>query len=116
MSERTAYLAADDHKLGAIVVEIKDAKTFFYRRVEIDPKTGSFSDLNKKYHADGRVELIRAELVQQPDWHVLSTDPKFKKAAKEVVALVKPKIMTLEDFLDGSRSILTSATTSFSAP
>lgn len=101
MSERTAYLAEDDHKLGAIVVELKNSKTFFYRRVEIDAKTGAFSDLNKKYHADGKVESIRAELVQQPDWHVLSTDPTFKKAAKEVVTLVKPKIMTLEDFFDG---------------
>lgn len=101
MSERTAYLAEDDHKLGAVIVEIKDSKKFFYRRVEIDVKTGAFCDINKKYHADGRVEGIRAELVQQPDWHVLSTDPVFKKAAKEIVSLVKPKIMTLEDFFDG---------------
>lgn len=101
MSERTAYLANDDHQLGAIIVEIKDARIFFSRRVEIDPKTGAFTDINKKYHADGRVESVRADLVQQPDWHVLSTDPTFKKAAKEVVSLVKPKIMTLEDFFDG---------------
>lgn len=101
MSERTAYLADDDHQLGAVIVEIKDSKIFFYRRIEIDPKTGAFCDINKKYHADGRVESVRAELVQQPDWHVLSTDPQFKKAAKEIVALVKPKYMTLEDFFDG---------------
>lgn len=101
MSERTAYLASDDHKLGAIIVEIKDSKKFFARRVEIDAKTGAFCDLNKKYHADGRVEKIQAELVQQPDWHVLSTDPKFKAAAKTVVELMKPKFMTLEDFFDG---------------
>lgn len=101
MSERTAYLADDDHKLGAIIVEVKDAKSFFYRRVQIDPKSGSFCDINKKYFADGRVEKIQAELVQQPDWHVLSTDPKFKSAAKEVVHAVRPKYMTLEDFLDG---------------
>lgn len=101
MSERTAYLADDDHKLGAIIVEIKDSKTFFSRRIQIDQKTGAFCDLNKKYHADGRVEKIQAELVQQPDWHVLSTDPKFRAAAKQVVEIVKPKIMTLEDFFDG---------------
>lgn len=101
MSERTAYLADDDHKLGAIIVEIKDSRIFFSRRIELDPKTGAFTDLNKKYFADGRVETITAELVQQPDWHVLSTDPKFRKAAHEVVSLVKPKFMTLEDFFDG---------------
>lgn len=101
MSERTAYLADDDHKLGAVIVEIKDSKIFFYRRIEIDAKTGAFSDINKKYFSDGRVEKIKAELVQQPDWHVLSTDPKFRKAAKQVVSIVKPKYMTLEDFFDG---------------
>jgi uncharacterized protein YxjI len=101
MSERTAYIADDDHKLGAVIVEIKDAKIFFYRRVEIDPKTGAFCDINKKYLADGSMHYVSAELVQQPDWHVLSTDPKFKKAAKEVVSAVKPEWMTLEDFFDG---------------
>lgn len=101
MSERTAYLADDDHKLGAIIVEIKDSKIFFYRRVEIDAKTGAFSDLNKKYFSDGSVEKITAELIQQPDWHVLSTDPKFRKAAKEIVSAMKPKYMTFEDFFDG---------------
>lgn len=101
MSERTAYLADDDHKLGAIIVEIKDSKVFFARRIEIDPKSGSFCDLNKKYHADGSVEKITAELIQQPDWHVLSTDPSFRKAAKEIVGIMKPDFMTLEDFLDG---------------
>jgi hypothetical protein len=101
MSERTAYLAEDDHMLGAVIVEVKDSKKFFARRIQIDPKTGSFRDINKKYNADGTVETVRAKLVQQPDWHVLSTDPKFRKAAKEVVSIVKPEFMTLEDFFDG---------------
>lgn len=101
MSERTAYLADDDHKLGAIIVEIKDSKKFFTRRIEIDAKTGAFYDLNKKYSSDGLVEKSSAELVQMPDWHVLSTDPIFRKAAKQVVSLVKPDFMTFEDFFDG---------------
>lgn len=101
MSERTAYIANDDHKLGAIIVEVKDSKIFFYRRVEIDAKTGAFSDLNRKYFADGSVTSIKAELVQQPDWHVLSTDPTFRKAAKEVTQLMQPEFMTFEDFFDG---------------
>jgi hypothetical protein len=101
MSERTAYLADEDHKLGALIVEIKDSKKFFVRRIEIDAKTGAFCDLNKKYHADGQVEKINAELVQQPDWHVLSTDPIFRKASKQIVSLVKPDFMTFEDFFDG---------------
>lgn len=102
MSERTAYIAEEEHKFGAIIVEVKDSKVFFYRRVQIDPKTGSFCDLDTKYNPNGSTQRIRAELVQQPDWHVGSTDPSFKKAAKEIVSLVKPDYMTLEDFFDGA--------------
>lgn len=101
MSERTATLADEDHQLGAVIIEIKDSRVFFSRRIQIDPKTGSFSDLNKMYHADGSVTNIQAELVQQPDWHVLSTCPEFRAAAKEVVELMKPEFMTFEDFFDG---------------
>ena len=101
MSDRTAYLANEDHKLGAIIVEIKDNRTFFYRRIEIDPKTGAFTDINKQYFADGSMKKVTAELDQLPDWHCMSTDPTAKKAFKEVVEATKPKYMTLEDFFDG---------------
>ncbi len=101
MSERTAYLASDDHKLGAIIVEIKDNRTFFYRRIQIDSRTGAFTDINKKYFPDGSMERVGAELAQLPDWHTLSVDPKAKKAFKEIVSITKPKYLTLEDFFDG---------------
>lgn len=101
MSERTAELAELDHTLGGIIVEIKNGKIFFARFVQINEKTGSFTDLNKKYNADGTVETVRADLVQTGDWHVLSTDPSTRKMAKEIVELVKPKYLTFEDFFDG---------------
>lgn len=101
MSERTGYLADQDHTLGAIIIEIKNGRIFFYRQVQFEPKTGAFCDLDKKYYANGKVEKIQAELVQLGDYHVLSTDPVAKKMAKEICELVKPKYLTLEDFLDG---------------
>lgn len=101
MSERTAELAELDHTLGGIIVEIKNGKIFFARYVQINEKTGSFTDLNKKYNADGTVETVRADLVQTGDWHVLSTDPATRRMAKEIVDLVKPKYLTFEDFFDG---------------
>lgn len=101
MSERTAYLAEQDHTLGAIIVEIKNGKTFFFRNIEFEAKTGAFCDLDKKYHASGKVEKITAELVQLGDYHVLSTDPLAKKMAKEIVEMTKPDYMTVEDFFDG---------------
>jgi hypothetical protein len=101
MSERTAYLADLDHVLGALIVEVKNNKTFFVRQVQFEKKTGAFCDLNKKYYPDGNVEDITAELVQLGDYHVMSTDPQAKQMGKEIVELVQPDYMTVEDFLDG---------------
>lgn len=101
MSERTASLAELDHTLGGIIVEIKNGRIFFARHVQIDPKTGSFTDIDRKYNADGSVEKVTADLVQTGDWHVLSTDEDTRRIAKEIVDTVKPKYLTFEDFFDG---------------
>lgn len=101
MSERTASLAELDHTLGGIIVEIKNGRIFFARHVQIDPKTGSFTDVDRKYNADGTVEKVTADLVQTGDWHVLSTDEDTRRVAKEIVDVVKPKYLTFEDFFDG---------------
>lgn len=101
MSERTASLAELDHTLGGIIVEIKNGRIFFSRHVQIDPKTGSFTDIDRKYNSDGTVEKVTADLVQTGDWHVLSTCPETRRIAKEIVETVKPKYLTFEDFFDG---------------
>ena len=44
MSERTAYLAKNDHVMGGIVVEIVDDTYFHFRQVQAE-KNGSFVDL-----------------------------------------------------------------------
>lgn len=101
MSERTASLAELDHTLGGIIVEIQNGRIFYARHVQIDPKTGSFSDVDRKYNADGTVEKVQADLVQTGDWHVLSTCPITRRIAKEIVEATKPTYLTFEDFLDG---------------
>lgn len=101
MSERLAYMADQDHTLGALIIEIEDERIFYSRPVQFEKKTGAICDLDKKYHANGKVEKITAELIQFGDYHVLSTDPEAKKMGKDLVELLKPDYLTLEDFLDG---------------
>jgi hypothetical protein len=101
MSERTASLAELDHTLGGIIIEVKNGRIFFARHVQIDPKTGSFTDIDRKYNADGSIDKVTAELVQTGDWHVLSTCPVTRRIAKEIVAVTKPDFLTFEDFFDG---------------
>lgn len=101
MSERLAYLAEADHVYGGIIIEVKNNKIFHMRNFRIDPKSGAFCDIDTKYHPNGKIEKVTAELVQIPDYHVLSTDPVAKQVAKDIVEAVKPDYMTLEDFFDG---------------
>ncbi len=101
MSERTASIADHDHQIGAIVVEIKDKKRFFFRQLQMESKNGSFIDLDTKYFADGRIIKSEAALVQLGDYHVGDTDPAAKKIAKELCDLMQPDYLTVEDFFNG---------------
>ncbi|MCG3175441.1 MAG: hypothetical protein MOGMAGMI_00370 [Candidatus Omnitrophica bacterium] len=101
MSERTSYLANADHVLGAIIVEIENSDIFHFRQIQIEPKTGDFYDLDKKYTSDGKIIKSRAALVQLGDYHVGETDTLAKQVAKDICALVQPKYLTLEDFFNG---------------
>lgn len=101
MSERLAYMATKDHNLGGMIIEIEDDRIFYARPFQFEPKTGAFCDFDKKYHANGKVEKVTAELIGAGDWHTMSTDPKARQMTKSLVELMKPDYLTLEDFLDG---------------
>lgn len=101
MSERTAYLAEFDHKLGAIVVELDSNEMYHFRQLQAEPKTGNFVDLGDYYKPNGEVDKLFAEAFKLGDWHAGETDPTAKKAWKEVCDLVKPKLLILEDLFNG---------------
>lgn len=106
MSGRTAYIAEHDHKLGAIVVEIKDDKQFYFRTIEFEAKNGSFYDIDCKYYADGSIYKYNgkdhtADLFQFGDYHVGDTDPMAKAVGKAVCDRIRPKYITVEDFFNG---------------
>lgn len=101
LADRTAKIAEEDHKLGAIVVEIKDDQTFFYRPIQFNPETGAFTDLDTQYFPNGKTAKVSAELVQFGDYHVLSTCPDAKRGGINLVNRLKPDFLTVEDFFDG---------------
>lgn len=101
MSERTSYIANEDHVLGAIIVEIENNEIFHFRQVQINEKTGEFYDLDKKYSPNGKVTQSKATLVQLGDYHVGETDPLAKQVAKDICDLVQPTYLTVEDFFNG---------------
>lgn len=99
MSQRTAYIAENDHVLGAVIVEIADDQIYHFRQIQADAK-GIFYDLGKQYSPDD-IKQVRPEAFVLGDWHSGSTDPNARKAWEEVAKELKPKKIILHDAFDG---------------
>ena len=104
MSNRTAYIADKDHKLGALIVNVENNKLFHFRQVQAD-ETGAFADLGRLYEADGSVSAYAPEALVLGDWHSGETDPvaagAFVFNADSLTALTKPKSVFIHDGFDG---------------
>lgn len=99
MSQRTAYIAKNDHVLGAVIVEIVDNKYYHFRQIQSDSK-GAFYDLGVRYTASSETK-VRPEAFVLGDWHAGSTDPQARAAWTEVSKLTRPKRIILHDAFDG---------------
>ena len=101
MSGRTSYIAENDHVLGAIIVEVKNNKEFFFRQIQADEKTGSFPDCSIKYNPDGSVEEFCPTAIVWGDYHSGETDQNVKRVTKELIMATRPQDMIMHDFFDG---------------
>jgi hypothetical protein len=97
--KRTDYLAEQDHKLGAIVVEIEDNTYFHFRQVQLD-KDGGFTDLGKRY--SDKVEDNAAEALVMGDLHSGYTDPTVLKCWLDVAKETNCKRVVIHDGFDGT--------------
>jgi hypothetical protein len=104
MSHRTAYIADVDHKMGAIVVNVENNKTFHFRQLQAD-ETGAFADLGKLYKADGSVETYAPQALVLGDWHSGETDATAAEAfvfgKDSLAALTKPTEVFIHDGFNG---------------
>lgn len=101
LRNRIGMIANEDHKLGGLIIEIEDGY-FWIRQVQFNPKNGSFIDMGKRYHADGRVTEERAEAFKMGDCHPGFHDPVALEATYKLWDIIKPKRIFLEDFFDGA--------------
>lgn len=103
MSDRTAYIAHNDHIMGGIIVEVVSDKLFHYRQVQADSK-GAFIDLGIQY-SGSETKAVRPEALVLGDWHAGETSQyareAFVSSSSSVVSLLKPKRIILHDFFDG---------------
>lgn len=100
MSERTAYIADHDHVMGAVVVEIKDSRHFFFRQLQAET-SGSFVDLGSYYQPDEIGTMMPIAFVLG-DYHAGETDPTAEKIWLEVCNLLPPDYVVFHDVFNGT--------------
>lgn len=100
MSQRTAYIAEFDHKIGAIIVDIKDNTFFQFRQVQAEYGSGKIIDLGKSYSAN-KVTTERPEGIVLGDIHVGKTDPEVQIATDKLIKDLKPRRVFLHDIFEG---------------
>jgi len=99
MSNRTAYIAENDHVIGGIIVEVEDDNIFHFRQVQAD-SSGKFTDLGVTYSARGTKKINIDAFVLE--WHSGETDPVVKDCWEEACKLLKPKYIVTHDIFNGT--------------
>lgn len=100
MSDRTAFIASNDHVMGGLIVELEDEKWYHFRQFQIS-EDDSFVDLGYRYRPDGSIEEEEAEAFVLGDWHAGVTDPTAKSAWLDVCESVGVKRLIMHDMYDG---------------
>ena len=99
VSKRLAYIADQDHTLGAIIVEIEDESLFHFRQIQAD-ENGNFIDLGKKYSADSVEEGIETTLILG-DIHGVNVDIDVISAFTRDFNHLVVKNVVCHDIFDG---------------
>lgn len=100
MSQRTAWIANLDHKMGAIIVEIQDDQRFHMRQIQAEYATGYFIDQGVYYKLN-KTQTVAPEALVLGDWHVGSTNTMVQKGTDKLLKKLKPKRVFLHDLFDG---------------
>ncbi len=100
MSERTSYIADNDHVMGAIVIEVKDDDIYHFRQIQADPSSGALVDLGKMY-TDKKVIDYAPEAFVFGDWHSGETDPVVEGCLREAATELGVKKIILHDAFNG---------------
>jgi hypothetical protein len=101
MSQRTAYIADHDHKLGAIFVEIQDHEKYHFTQVECKNTNGEIFFRDNRIEPSGVLSKVKARAFIMGDMHSGFSCPKTKKAWTEIIELTKPEFIAVHDGFNG---------------
>lgn len=88
------------HKLGFVIVEIKDDEVFFIRQVEAD-ESGEFYDLFYRVRDKKITRVNEIEGIVFGDTHAGSEDTRIQRINRELIELLNPKKLVYHDIIDG---------------
>jgi len=97
---RTDYLATEEHKMGAVVIEIENNKLFHFRHIQAD-KSGGFNLFGTYYNED-KIEKIPPSATVYGDWHSGDTDPIVSKCWENLAKETNCKTLVLHDSFNGT--------------
>lgn len=100
MSQRTAYIAEFDHKMGAVVVELENNKLFHFAQIQAEYGTGYFID-DGIYYKVNKTEPVRPEAMVLGDIHVGAGTEEVDKINDAQIKKLRPKRVFLHDLFDG---------------
>lgn len=99
MSQRTSYIAENDHVMGGLIVEIVDDRFFHFRHFQANSK-GEFVDLGVRYYPNGEISKEVTHLYAG-DWHSGQSDPDAVNATLELCDELNVENFIVGDFFDG---------------
>lgn len=102
MSLRTAYIAENDHKLGATYVEIVDDDKFHFTQLNCLTNQGDIFFRDFHYKGDQEPKKTRAEAFVMGDLHAGVTDPRVEACWEEIIEMTKPKYVIIHDGFNGT--------------
>ena len=99
MHQRGAYVASNDHMLGAIIVDVINDTHYQFRQIQARAD-GAFPDLGKLYHK-GEVTSYAPEALVLGDWHSGHTDPAVVAAIYYLCKKLTPNKLIIHDGFNG---------------
>lgn len=100
LTEKSSYMAEQDHVMGAIILELDKDSTFHFRQIQAD-RNGTFVDLGTIYRGGRRARMAPAAFVLG-DWHSGETDPVVAACWKDVTAKLKVPSWVIHDGFSGT--------------
>lgn len=100
MVAKSAYMADNDHVMGAVIVELDKGGVFHFRQIQSDEK-GGFVDLGRYYRKNKITKMAPSAFVLG-DWHSGETDVDAVKAWLAVTDMVTPKSWIIHDGFSGN--------------